>query len=90
MKGERILYTCYFDSTRLRSEGRRVKKSLAVPEPKMADLERAAKKNGISYRVEEKPHPSCWMKREGRLVVTWPGSKEMLLKKVAQKLEKRT
>ena len=89
MKGERILYPCYFDAARKRSEGRRIPRAAAVPDPTLADLEKAVKKLGATYRVEAKPHPAVWMKREGRLVVSWKGSKEEILKKVAKKLERR-
>jgi signal recognition particle subunit SRP19 len=89
MKGERILYPCYFDQMRRRSEGRRVPKAAAVPDPRLADLERAAKKLGLDFRTETKPHPAQWVKKEGRLVVTWKGSKEDLLNKMARKLEKK-
>ncbi|MDD1678907.1 MAG: signal recognition particle protein Srp19 [Methanomicrobiales archaeon] len=89
MKGERVLYPGYFDLALGRSEGRRVPKSAAVPDPKLADLERAAKKLGLSYRTEAKPHPAQWIKREGRLVVTWEESKEDLLKKMAKKMGRK-
>jgi signal recognition particle subunit SRP19 len=89
MKGERILYPCYFDLARRRSEGRRVPKATAVSDPGLADLERAAKKLGVTFRTEAKPHPAQWMKREGRLVVAWEGSKEELLKNMAKKMERK-
>jgi signal recognition particle subunit SRP19 len=89
MKGERILYPCYFDQARHRSEGRRVSRAAAVPDPGLPDLERAARRLGLTFRVEVKPHPAQWMKREGRLVVAWKGSKEELLKKMAKKMERK-
>ncbi len=89
MKGERILYPSYFDSALQRGEGRRVPRAAAVPDPSLADLERAARKIGVKFRSEAKPHPAHWMKREGRLVVTWEGSKEELLRKLAKKMERK-
>jgi signal recognition particle subunit SRP19 len=89
MKGERILYPCYFDLARRRSEGRRVSRAAAVPDPGLADLERATKKLGLTFRTEAKPHPAHWMKREGRLVVAWNGGKEELIRKVAKKMERK-
>ena len=87
MKDERILYPCYFDAGLLRSEGRRVSKSRAVKNPTIADIERATKKAGLQFRIEQKHHPSYWWKREGRLVINWNKSKEKLLKMVAGNLE---
>ncbi len=89
MKGQRILYPCYFDSTRQRDEGRRVPKSAAIPDPTLVELERAAKKLGVKFQTEAKHHPAQWMKHEGRLIVTWKGSKEELLTKMAKKLERK-
>jgi signal recognition particle subunit SRP19 len=87
MKGERILYPCYFNAALKRTEGRRVPIPLAVKSPTLADLEKAMKKCRVEYRVEQKSHPTYWTKREGRVVATWTESKEKLLKKVAQCLE---
>jgi signal recognition particle subunit SRP19 len=89
MKGERILYPCYFNAALQRSEGRRVPRPLAIPDPTLVDVERAVKKLGLSYHTEVKQHPAYWMKQIGRTAVMWKGSKEELLKKVARKMEKR-
>jgi len=89
MKDERILYPCYFDAGLLRSEGRRVSRSRAVKNPSIADIERATKKAGLQFRVEQKPHPAYWWKREGRLVVNWDKSKEKLMRLIAGNLEAR-
>ena len=70
-------------------EGRRVRKSLAVKAPVITDLERALRKAGLKFRVEDKHHPAHWARREGRIVAEWTEGKEALIKKVAQKLEVR-
>jgi signal recognition particle subunit SRP19 len=87
LKGERILYPCYFDGTLHRSSGRRVPAGLAVKGPTLQDLERALKKERLTFRVEEKHHSAHWLKREGRLVVAWEGPKEGLLRRVAKSLD---
>ena len=87
LKGERILYPCYFDATLDRSSGRRVPTSLAVKGPTLQDLERALRRERLRFRAEEKPHPAHWPKRDGRLVVAWEGSKEELLRRVAKGLD---
>jgi signal recognition particle subunit SRP19 len=88
-EGERILYPCYFNAGYSRVEGRRVRKSLGVKAPVIADLERALKRAGVKYRVEEKHHPAYRARREGRVLAEWTEGKEALIKKVAQKLELR-
>ena len=87
LKGERILYPCYFDATLERRSGRRVPQSLAVKGPTLQDLERALKKEHLKFRAEGKPHPAHWIKREGRLIVAWEGSKMDLLRHVAKGLD---
>ena len=86
-QGECTLYPCYFNAGYSRVEGRRVKKSLAVKAPVLTDLERALKRSGITYRVEDKHHPGHWARKEGRVVAEWSEGKEELIRKVAQKLE---
>ena len=87
LSGERILYPCYFDAALERSSGRRVPRTLAVKGPTLQDLERALKRERLTFRAEEKNHPAHWPKREGRLIVAWEGSKEALLRRVAKGLE---
>jgi signal recognition particle subunit SRP19 len=84
----RFLYPCYFDASLTRSEGRRVAKSLAVSAPNMAMISRAAKGCGVSVLDEERDahHPAQWYKAGGRIRVEYAGSKEDLLKNVAEKL----
>lgn len=88
-EGECILYPCYFNAAYSRAEGRRVPRSLGVKGPALTDIERALKKSGIAFRIEEHHHPAHWTRREGRVIVTWKESKQVLIRKVAQKLEAR-
>ncbi len=83
MKGERILYPCYFNSALKRNEGRRIALSGAVRDPTLMDLERAVKRSGLRFRAEQKHYPSRWWMKEGRVHVQWTESKEKLIKKVA-------
>lgn len=87
VQGERILYPCYFNAAYTRAEGRRVPRNLGAKAPALTDLERAVKRLGLPHRVEEHHHPEHWIRREGRLIVEWKDSKELLIRKVAQKLE---
>lgn len=88
-KGECILYPCYFNAGYSRAEGRRVPLNLGSKGPVLTDIERALKKTGVSYRIEERSHPAHWNRREGRIVAVWSERKELLIKKVALKLEVR-
>jgi signal recognition particle subunit SRP19 len=87
VQGECILYPCYFNAAYTRRQGRRVSWGRAVKAPVISDLERALKRIGVTFRIEDRHHPAHWIRREGCLVVTWKEGKEVLIKKVAQKLE---
>ena len=89
MKGQRILYPCYFDSALTRDDGRRVSRSRAIKEPTIGDIEKAVKRCHLRYRTEQKSHPAYWWKHEGRIVVSWEQGKEKLLTTVAAALEGR-
>jgi signal recognition particle subunit SRP19 len=87
VKGECILYPCYFNASLSRSEGRRVPRTLGAKGPVINDIERALKRANVKYRVEEHHHPAYWIRREGRIIAEWHEKKESLIRKVAQKLE---
>lgn len=87
MEKERILYPSYFNGALKRSEGRRVPQSLAQKGLLIGDLERAVRKSGLSFRTEQNPHPAFWSRHEGRVIVQWEQSKEVLLRTVAAHLE---
>jgi len=87
VKGECILYPCYFNASLSRSEGRRVPRTLGAKGLVINDIERALKRANVNYRVEEHHHPAYWIRREGRIIAEWHEKKESLIRKVAQKLE---
>ncbi len=83
-KDLKVLYPSYFDSRLSRSKGRRVPRSLAVRKPTLQDVERALRYLSLRYEVEDKHRPSRWYRFEGRVRVEYEGSKEELLRKVAE------
>ena len=83
MEDERILYPCYFNTDLKRSEGRRVPVSAGTGSPSTQDIFKAAKKAGLKARTEESKHPAHWTEKGGRIIVSWKGSKETLIKKIA-------
>lgn len=87
----RFLYPCYFDSELTRAKGRRVAKQNSVPSPALAQVSRAVKYAGYTIISEDKDasHPARWFAKEGRLSVECEGSKEELLRKVGEKLNKK-
>jgi len=84
-----ILWPVYFDSTKTRSQGRRVPKRLAVPAPRLSDIQAAVEKMGLKYNVAVEPAypPSPWRKI-GYVSVPKKGTKSNLLRKIAEYLPK--
>jgi len=87
-KGPKIVYPSYFDSRLSRSGGRRVPRSLAVRKPTLQDVVSALKYLSLEYEVEEKHRPSRWYRFEGRVRVVYQGSKEELLKRIAEAIRR--
>lgn len=86
MEDERILYPCYFNAGLKRREGRRVPASAGTNKPDTQEIYKAAKKLGLKARTEESKHPGHWTEKGGRIVVSWKGSKEILIKKISAEL----
>ena len=86
-KNKVILWSVYFDSTKARTDGRRVPKNLAVSAPKIEELQQAAKRLGLQPEVNsEATHPSCPWKKVGLIVLPKTESKTVTLKKIAKEL----
>ncbi len=84
-----VLWPEYFDSSRTRAEGRRVKKSLAVPQPQLSDIVKAVERLGLGWKIEEgKSYPGAWWNRQGLLLVENSMPKTKLLEKVGEILSK--
>lgn len=82
-----ILWPAYFDSTKTRIEGRRVPKNLAVPSPKLEELQRATERIGLhSEVVLDAKYPSTSWKKTGMIVVPKKGSKNQIIRGVAREL----
>lgn len=84
-----IIWPAYFDSTKTRTEGRRVPKSLAVPSPKSLDIKEAAEKLGLETELvaETCYSRTPWLKN-GMILVKKKESKEQIVQKIARQLLK--
>jgi signal recognition particle subunit SRP19 len=84
---EILLWPVYFDSTRTRAEGRRVPKRLCKPSPTIDMIAKALEDLGLSYRlVSQAAHPHLPWKKTGVVPVKNVGSKNKVLRDVANKL----
>ncbi|HJJ48941.1 MAG TPA: signal recognition particle subunit SRP19/SEC65 family protein [Methanocorpusculum sp.] len=85
----RFLYPCYFNASLTRKEGRRVSKELAWDNPNLSQLARLAKSLDINV-IEEDQSARCpkqWYAAAGRLRVEYDGSKETLMRTIAEKMQ---
>jgi signal recognition particle subunit SRP19 len=84
-----ILWSAYFDSTKTRSEGRKIPKNLAVPSPKISELKEVAEKLGFEHElVLDASYPKTPWLKTGMLLVAKRENKNQMLKKIAKQLLK--
>lgn len=82
-----VLWPAYFDSSKKRREGRKVPKNIAVPNPSLTELQRAAEHLGLEPEVEaEVSHPSTPWRKTGRIWVKKKEVKARILVKVAKEI----
>ena len=87
-RGWQRLYLAYFDSSKTRSQGRRVPKELAVERPRLEEVVEAVKQLCLEARVvEEARYPRCWWDARGLVLVERKLRKEELLREVARMLK---
>lgn len=90
MREKYILWPIYFDSHEPRGK-RKVPKNLAVSNPSIDELFKAAKKLGLNPIKEEKAHPARWWRKEGCIAIDMKGKKNDIIKKIAEIIkEERT
>ena len=86
-KNSIVLWSSYFDSTKTRTDGRRIPRNLAITSPKIEELERAAKRLGLQPEVNfDAAHPNCPWKKTGFMVLPKTESKNETMKKIAKEL----
>ncbi len=83
MRDKWVLWPIYFDLKASR-KGRKLPKNLAINEPNVEEIYKAAKKLGLNPIKEEKAYPSRWWRREGRILVDKKESKMEIMRKVAE------
>jgi signal recognition particle subunit SRP19 len=82
-----VLWQVYFDVNKTRMEGRRVPKKLAIPSPKLEEIQQAAKRMGLQPEmVPDAAHPSSPWQKTGLLIIPKKDSKVETLRKIAKEL----
>jgi signal recognition particle subunit SRP19 len=84
-----IIWSAYFDISKTRMEGRRVPKNLALPSPRIVEIEEAAEKLGLPHElIVEKAYPKNPWQKAGMVLVEKQGSKEKVINKIARQMQK--
>jgi len=82
-----VLWPVYFDSNKTRREGRKVPKNLAVPLPKLEEIQIAVKRMGLQPEiVPDAVHPGSPWQKIGLLIIPKRDSKVKTLRKIAKEL----
>lgn len=84
-----IIWPAYFNLRRTRSEGRRVPKKLAIPNPRIKDVKEAAEKINLSCEIilDKSYSNTPWLK-SGMLLIEKEEPKSQLIRKIARQLSK--
>jgi signal recognition particle subunit SRP19 len=84
-----VVWPAYFDSTKTRSEGRRIPKNIAVPSPEIVELSEAVKRLGLDYEVSlEACYPKTPWRKTGVLLLFKNEKKCPTIAKIARSLLK--
>jgi len=82
-----VLWPVYFDSNRTRREGRRLPKKLAIPLPKLEEIQKAVVRMGLQPEiVADAVHPSSPWQKTGLLIIPKKYTKVETLRKIAKEL----
>ncbi|MFB6282644.1 MAG: signal recognition particle subunit SRP19/SEC65 family protein [Halobacteria archaeon] len=66
---EVVIWPAYLDSSKTRSEGRRIPKESGVSDPTLEEIAKAVKQVGYDPDVElDKDYPRSWWEEKGRVV----------------------
>jgi signal recognition particle subunit SRP19 len=86
-KDKVILWPIYFDSTKTRTEGRKIPKSYAVQSPRIDELEKVIRRLGFQFQtVINAAHSREPWRKTGLLVVSKEGSKTQIIRRIAKLL----
>lgn len=84
-----ILWPVYFDNSKTRREGRKVPKSVSVPNPRLKELQEAAETLRFKVILEaEAAHPAIPWIKTGRLLIKKEKSKIKTINRIAKELVK--
>ena len=83
-----VIWPQYLNKDLTLGEGRKVSKEIAVSSPTMSEIEKALKRLGFTYNVQqERAYPGKWYEKSGRVLVEYENTKLELIKEVSLKIK---
>lgn len=87
-KGKIILWPVYFDSTKTRTEGRKIPKGYAIQSPRIEELEKAVQKLGLQPQmIANAAHSKEPWRKTGLLMASKSDSKTQIMRRIAKMLQ---
>ena len=84
-----VLWPEYFDKSLTKGSGRRVPTKLAIHQPSVEEIAKAAKKLKLNPKIESnKAYPGRWWRRSGRVLVQPRLEKTKIIRRIAIILKK--
>ena len=78
----------YLNKNLTLNEGRKIAKDDAVKDPTLNELERAAKRLGLKYTInQEVSYPGKWYEKSGRILVEWDATKLELIRELSSEIK---
>jgi signal recognition particle subunit SRP19 len=89
ISGRIIVWPANLDSVKSRTEGRKVAKGLAIPAPRLDEINEAAKRLFLEAElVPGKSRPSFWWEKGGYVILSKKGPKASVLRSLGGEMKK--
>jgi len=82
-----VVYPQYIDSTKSRSQGRKVSLEDSVRKPSIDEIYEAAKLLGLNPVIDKGHYPRSWWEEEGRVFVDKKDTKLNILRSISKKIK---
>jgi signal recognition particle subunit SRP19 len=87
--GKIVVWPANLDSTKSRTEGRKISKGLAIQTPKLEEMNEAAKRLSIEAEfVPGKSRPNLWWEKSGYAILAKNGSRTSFTHELASEIKK--
>ena len=82
-----IIWPIYFDQSKTKGEGRKIPKNLALPAPRLDEIQKAAERLGLKPEtIPQLAYPATPWQKTGMVTVDKKGSKLQIIRKIAKEI----